>query len=216
VGQQWYLDAFLRSQTPGQGNPSVVSNLTILDMNKLHPLGEWYNFAMTYDGTHLQAYVNGQLDLPAGALSVLPMAAGQTSLGMRFNQVNFFEGVIAKVRFTSALVDPEDFLLSYVPGDFDRNGLLEAADYAKWKSDFGNTIAQAGDGADGNRDGIVDAADYTVWRDAFSASSASAPGEVVPEPVAAVMAGGLVAMMAVARGDACCRWVARSPGRSGQ
>jgi len=38
------------------------------------------------------------------------MATGQKSLGMRLSQVNFFEGVIAKVRFTPALVDPKDFL----------------------------------------------------------------------------------------------------------
>ncbi len=104
---------------------------------------------------------------------------------MRANQVNFFEGVIAKVRFTPSLVDPADFLLSYVPGDFDRNGLIDTADYDMWKTDFGNAVAQAGEGADGNRDGVVNAADYTIWRNAQIADGAAASlGENVPEPAA--------------------------------
>ena len=74
-----------------------------------------------------------------------------------------------------------------MPGDFDRNGLVEAADYDKWKSDFGNTVAHVGDGADGNRDGIVDAADYTIWRDAQpSGGTAASMGESVPEPATVV------------------------------
>jgi Concanavalin A-like lectin/glucanases superfamily len=182
VGNNWYLDAFLRSRSPGQSDPKVVNSLPLSDETILHPLGEWYNFAMTYDGTSLRAYINGQLDLPAGALSVQPMTSGVTSLGMRANMVNFFKGVIAKVRFTPSLVDPEDFLLSYVPGDFDRNGMVESADYDKWKADFGSSVGQAGEGADGNRDGVVNAADYTVWRDALPEGAAALAERNVPEP----------------------------------
>jgi hypothetical protein len=162
--EQWYLDAFLRSQRPNQGNPSTVNSLTLIDETKLHPLGQWYNFAMTYDGVKLRAYLNGQLELE-GDLAVLAMATGQTSLGSRHNGVNFFEGVIAKVRFTPSVVDPEDFLVAYAPGDYDRNGAIDGADYDQWKTDFGLAVATAGDGADGNRDGVVDTSDYTVWRD---------------------------------------------------
>lgn len=110
---QWHLDAFLRSQDAGQGNPNIIESLTLIDPTKLHPLSQWYNFTMTYDGSQLRAYLNGQLEL-SGALTVPAMAAGQTSLGMQHNQVNFFEGVITKVRFTPSLVDPANFM-SAVP-----------------------------------------------------------------------------------------------------
>ncbi len=186
VGSNWYLDAFLRSQTAGQGNPNATSNLTLMDSTKLHPLSQWYNFTMTYDGAQLKAYLNGQLEL-AGNLAVQAMAAGQTSLGMRINQINHFEGIIAKVRFTSSVVDPANFMSAVIPGDYDRNGTVNAADYDTWKAAFGTTVAALGDGADGNGDGVVNAADYTVWRDHAPAGSAASLNASVPEPAMTVL-----------------------------
>jgi hypothetical protein len=199
TGSNWYLDAFLKSQTTG----GAVSSLTLIDATKLHPLGTWYNFTMTYDGSTLRAYVDGKLEL-SGPLAVIPIVNGQTSLGMRHNQVNFFEGLISKVRFTPSLVDPADFMLSYLPGDFDRDGMVAAADYAKWKADFGNAVATPGTGADGNRDGLIDAADYTVWRDAMvSGGSAALNGLSVPEPASAgsliVALAALISRLAIRR-----------------
>jgi Concanavalin A-like lectin/glucanases superfamily len=179
--QHWHIDTFLLSQRAGQASPTETIGLTLEETSKLHPLGVWYNYTMTYDGTRLNSYLNGQLE-STGLLAVQGMAGGRTSIGMRYSVERFFVGIVAKVRFTPGLVDPEDFLLSYAPGDFDRNGAIELADFSKWQSDFGSTAAAIGDGADGNRDGLVDAADYTVWRDAYDASGAAATlGEQVPE-----------------------------------
>jgi hypothetical protein len=57
----------------------------------------------------------------------------------------------------------EYFLLQLVaaPGDYDRDGDVDVADYNLWRSTYGQTEDLR---ADGNGDGIVDAADYTVWR----------------------------------------------------
>lgn len=79
-----------------------------------------------------------------------------------------------------------------VPGDYNRNGTVDAADYTMWRDSMGssdmaadgnaNNAIDAGDlkiwqanlgthilpqslAGDFNRDGKVDAADYTVWRD---------------------------------------------------
>jgi hypothetical protein len=49
-----------------------------------------------------------------------------------------------------------------VPGDYDKSGLVDQADYNLWRSTFGSTVDLR---ADGNGDNVVDAADYSVWRD---------------------------------------------------
>lgn len=66
-------------------------------------------------------------------------------------------------------------------GDYDNDGDVDEDDYADWKSQFGDVVAQPGIGADGNRDGVVNAADYTVWRDNLG-SSAAGSGSAAPEP----------------------------------
>ncbi|TWT75579.1 Spherulation-specific family 4 [Posidoniimonas polymericola] len=65
-----------------------------------------------------------------------------------------------------------------VVGDYDANGVVDAADYEYWRSHLGET----GGAADGNGDGVVDAADYTVWRDAVAAQAAGASALAVPSP----------------------------------
>jgi hypothetical protein len=67
------------------------------------------------------------------------------------------------------------------PGDYDRNGIVNAADYAVWSAAYG---AIGANDADGNGNGVVDAADYTIWRNNLGAGS---PGSFigsadVPEP----------------------------------
>jgi sugar lactone lactonase YvrE len=82
-----------------------------------------------------------------------------------------------------AEVEPADFLA----GDYDRNGLIEPADYDQWISQFGEAVFYWS-GADGNGDGIVSAADYAVWRQAMESSAAAfAERTAVPEPAATVL-----------------------------
>jgi hypothetical protein len=74
-----------------------------------------------------------------------------------------------------------------IPGDYNRNGAVDAADYALWR----NTRGQTGPAlpADGNGNLRVDAADYAVWRANFGLSSAVAAASVpaIPEPAAWLM-----------------------------
>jgi hypothetical protein len=73
-----------------------------------------------------------------------------------------------------------------VAGNFDGIGGVDAADYAKWRADFGKFVAP-GNGADGNGNGMVDAADYVIWRKFSTGSGAALESVGVPEPTAAGM-----------------------------
>ncbi len=73
-------------------------------------------------------------------------------------------------------------------GDFDGNGLVDAADYVVWRE----TMGQIGAGlrADGNGNGSVDVDDLTVWRAHFGQTTGSGAGldlGAVPEPATLVL-----------------------------
>ena len=50
-------------------------------------------------------------------------------------------------------------------GDYDVDGDIDAADYALWRTSYGQSVQYPGNGADGNNNGVVDTADYVVWRE---------------------------------------------------
>lgn len=91
--------------------------------------------------------------------------------------------------------------ISFMTGDYNRDGFVDELDYNEWRETFGTFVAEAGLGADGNGDLVIDAADYTVWRDSLelmggSGAEALAP---VPEPTAIALAA--MAMLALAVRD---------------
>jgi hypothetical protein len=68
-----------------------------------------------------------------------------------------------------------------LPGDYNGNGNVDAADYVVWRTTLGQT--GAGLAADGNGDNQVGPDDYDVWRANFGATTSS--GSVSSEQVAA-------------------------------
>jgi hypothetical protein len=68
-------------------------------------------------------------------------------------------------------------------GDYDKNGVVDAADYIVWRGSVGDTGSTLA--ADGNGDMVVNQDDYAVWRGNFGKTSQGAaamgPGSV-PEP----------------------------------
>jgi len=71
-------------------------------------------------------------------------------------------------------------------GDYNDDGLVDAADYPVWRDLLGKAVG-LGSGADGDRDGEITTADYEVWRANFGrslASFAAAAVATVPEPTA--------------------------------
>jgi hypothetical protein len=72
-------------------------------------------------------------------------------------------------------------------GDYNRDGIVDGADYVTWRRAQGQSVA-TGSGADGNFDGQITPADYTVWRSRLGQTLGSGSGNegfaggVVPEP----------------------------------
>jgi hypothetical protein len=79
------------------------------------------------------------------------------------------------------------FLIHLPPtGDYNLNGIVDAADYTVWRDTMGSTVNLA---ADGNQNGMIDGDDYTTWKNNFGAFSPGGGagasiigGAAVPEP----------------------------------
>jgi hypothetical protein len=52
-------------------------------------------------------------------------------------------------------------------GDYNNNGIVDAADYTLWRDTLGQAVLNDGDGADGNMDGQIDQGDYDYWKGQF-------------------------------------------------
>jgi hypothetical protein len=75
-------------------------------------------------------------------------------------------------------------LIVGLPGDFNSDGSIDAADYVVWRKTLGQNVA-IGSGADGNRDGEVNELDFAVWKSYFGAVAVAGTGSVtptIPEP----------------------------------
>jgi hypothetical protein len=80
-----------------------------------------------------------------------------------------------------------------LPGDYNDDGSVDAADYVVWRHSFGQTGLDLA--ADGDASGTVDTGDYELWRANFGqpADIGATLGSAVPEPSTIVT--GLTAMI---------------------
>jgi serralysin len=91
-------------------------------------------------------------------------------------------------------------MATILAGDYNHDGVVDAADYAIWRDTLGRSVT-AGTGADGNGDGLITQADYDLWRSHFgqTAGAGSALGSAqVPEVRSGILA--LIATLGLAFG----------------
>jgi glucose/arabinose dehydrogenase len=73
-----------------------------------------------------------------------------------------------------------------MPGDYNLDGIVNAADYVVWRNTEGNAVVR-GSFADGDADGMINDGDYLVWVENFGDTQAGG-GAAVPEPTAVLLA----------------------------
>lgn len=76
--------------------------------------------------------------------------------------------------------------------DYNRNGIVDAADYVLWRKTQGSVAAPPGSGADGNADGMINTLDYDLWRSRYgnpmgAGSGAGLSTAAVPEPASCLL-----------------------------
>jgi hypothetical protein len=108
-----------------------------------------------------------------------PLAAGVYTMVLQDVDAKFQYSLSFNVSATGASL----------PGDFDGNGVVNAADVVQWRGDFG---LNADSNADG--DGDSDGNDFVIWQRQLAKTSPTA--HAIPEPHAAVLAALALAALA--------------------
>jgi hypothetical protein len=105
--------------------------------------------------------------------------------------------------FDPSAVVLSEFQPSSPPGDYNGDGMVNAADYTQWRDTLGSTANLA---ADGNGNDVVDTGDYNVWKNNFGTAAEGGVAAAVPEPATSFLLSiGLSAAGILRR----CRWRAR-------
>jgi hypothetical protein len=86
-------------------------------------------------------------------------------------------------------------------GDYNHDGIVNAADYTVWRDSLGSATNLA---ADGNENGVIDAGDYDAWVAHFGGTlggSGAVESGSVPEPATAmlILLGGVMMLGRVRR-----------------
>jgi hypothetical protein len=116
-------------------------------------------------------------------------SANSLSLGHAYN-TSTFGGTNGDLQFSYGIAGGPRLtgLVTYitsagVTGDYNGNGVVDAADYLVWRDHLGQNFALP------NRDpvntGVIGAADYSSWRSHFGSTAgggAAASASLVPEP----------------------------------
>jgi cyclophilin family peptidyl-prolyl cis-trans isomerase len=137
------------------------------------------------------AFLSGKLDVdfvngytpPVGKTFTVVSSPSVTGLFSIFDLPQLTAGLVWKVGRTDTT-----YTLSVQGGDYNRDGIVNGADYVVWRNSRGTTVpvgTLAGNGADGNKDGIINDSDYTIWRANIGnirGITSSGSGSAVPEP----------------------------------
>jgi hypothetical protein len=114
----------------------------------------------------------------SGSGTSAPVQSNATGVG------NSFTYDVAPRSMIVLLISPA------IPGDFNRDGIVDAADYLVWRQMQDENVVN-GLGADADGNGHIDQSDYAIWRANFGNTAASSAalqsGANVPEPTSKLL-----------------------------
>jgi formylglycine-generating enzyme required for sulfatase activity len=108
---------------------------------------------------------------------------------MRYNNANGTNVATAEINYVGFRVART--LLPPLPGDYNGDGGVDAADYTVWRDKLGSMFNLNGNGDEtGGSAGVVDQADYAYWKSNFGHTSGSGSLAIgsVPEPATLALA----------------------------
>ncbi len=209
-----YLNGVDLTNPVGGFDPGLVwtaETLTV-DGNYTQGAGATLQIDLLDPDHHDVLHVAGQASL-GGMLEIsLAVGAPSPAAGDEFDilDVGSVEGLFDGVTLPSlgaGLVWDNSRLLSDgvlsvaagVPGDFNGDAVVDAADYTVWRDSLGQE--GAGLAADGNRDLHVDAADYATWKSNYGAAQGfgSLAEGAIPEPATFALTAFLLVWAACSR-----------------
>lgn len=126
-------------------------------------------------------------------------AEGSAGFNPLITQLQFKSLYEANVTVSNLWVGGEsDFFAAPMPGDFNADGVVDAADLNRWREGVGMSGAATHWNGDANGDAIVDGSDFLIWQRNRGATATPAAG-AVPEPGSALLAISAIAAVALIR-----------------
>jgi endonuclease/exonuclease/phosphatase family metal-dependent hydrolase len=144
------------------------------------------DYSLTTSGALSGTYLD-QMDLALGGGNTHLVALDTATPGMKSGMITISSMSQAVQNGLINIPVSFEVVPLTLPGDYNQNGEVDAADYVVWRDTFGQSVSH-NSGADGNGDGTINDGDYAVWRTGFgnTASSivatAGGASSEVPEP----------------------------------
>ena len=145
------------------------------------------NGAATLNGTLQVSILDPYLPNAGDSFNILDWTGSPTGTFSSLQLPSLYGGLAWN---TSQLYFTGTLSIGGVLGDYNHNGIVDAADYTIWRDSLGRT--GTGLAADGNGNNQIDAGDYIVWKSHFGTHAGSGAGGStntnVPEPATIALA----------------------------
>ena len=158
----------------------VVSKFSPDDGSTFQTLAQWQ--ALTGNDTHSIIATASALFANAAGDNY-HLKSGSPAINAGISLSDLFADLDGLPRPAGGLFDIGAYEFGALAGDYNRDGVVNAADYLLWRKSLGATVTRFA-GADGDGSGVIDVADYLRWRTNYGATAGvgTAVALSVPEP----------------------------------